>query len=125
LIGSLPPEPFEVEDAGSGAHHTLVLSGDLDIASSATLKETLLEVSGAGTTGVTLDLRGLTFIDSTGLFMILYAKELADIHGYELSLVPGPRQIQRVFELTALLEVLPFQADDEDAGEAYTATELG
>jgi anti-sigma B factor antagonist len=125
VIASLPPEPFEVQEAGSDGHHTLILSGDLDMASSATLKETLLEVSEGGTTGVTLDLRGLSFMDSTGLFMILYAKELADTYGYELSLVPGPREIQRVFELTALLEVLPFQADDEDAGEAYTATELG
>jgi anti-sigma B factor antagonist len=103
----------------------LVLSGDLDMASATALKDMLLGVSRNGTTSVTLDLSGLTFMDSTGLFMVLFAKELADTHGYELSLIPGPPKIQRIFELTALLDLLPFQADDSGAGEDYRATELG
>ncbi len=110
-----PPEPFEVQDAVRDGRHTLVLSGELDIASAAELKAMLLELARDGTTGITLDLRGLTFMDSTGLFMVLFAKELSDRHGYDLSLIPGPPKIQRVFELTALLDVLPFQTDDASA----------
>lgn len=103
----------------------MILSGDLDIASASALKEMLLDTSREGTTGITLDLRGLTFMDSTGLFMILFAKELADTNGYDLSLIPGPPKIQRIFELTALLDLLPFQPGEESAGEGYRATELG
>jgi anti-sigma B factor antagonist len=119
------PEPFEAQDVVRDGRRTVILSGDLDIASASALKEMLLDTSREGTTGITLDLRGLTFMDSTGLFMILFAKELADTNGYDLSLIPGPPKIQRIFELTALLDLLPFQPGEERAGEGYRATELG
>jgi len=125
VSGSQLPEPFEAQDVARDGRHTLVLSGDLDIASATTLKELLLEVSLVGTTGITLDLSGLTFMDSTGLFMVLFAKELADTHGYDLSIVPGSQKIQRIFELTGLLDLMPFQTDDANAGEDCRATELG
>jgi anti-anti-sigma factor len=48
---------------------------------------------------------------STGLRLILLAKELCEEHGYDFLLVPGPANIQRMFELTGLLDVLPFEAD--------------
>jgi anti-sigma B factor antagonist len=103
-----------VEHAVSNGHHTLSLSGDLDIASAATLKGRLLEASGEGTVGMTLDLSRLTFVDSTGISMIVLARKLADEHGFGLTLIPGSREIQRVFDLIGLLDVLPFRADGED-----------
>jgi hypothetical protein len=42
----------------------------------------------------------------------LLAKELCEQHGYEFLLIAGPRNIQRMFELTGLLDVLPFQVED-------------
>jgi len=108
------PETFAVGHGVNGGHHTLSLRGELDIASAATLKERLLEVSGDGTASVTLDLSGLTFLDSTGVIMLLLARELADEREYDLTLIPGPRAIQRVLDLIGLLDVLPFQADGDD-----------
>jgi hypothetical protein len=40
---------------------------------------------------------------------VLRVKELADSHGYEFLLVPGPPSIQRLFEMTGLLHRLPFR----------------
>ncbi|MCW3067939.1 MAG: anti-anti-sigma factor [Solirubrobacterales bacterium] len=105
-----PAEPFEIGEAAYGDHITLALSGELDIVSAAELESRLGRLSADGIRGLTLDLSGLTFMDSTGLRAVLRAKELADSEGYELSLVPGPPNIQRVFELTALVDVLPFEA---------------
>ncbi|MEA2200782.1 MAG: anti-sigma factor antagonist [Solirubrobacteraceae bacterium] len=125
VSGSTLPEPFEAQDVLRDGRRTLILSGDLDIASASALKEMLLDISRDGTTAITLDLRGLTFMDSTGLFMILFAKELADTNGFDLSLIPGSPKIQRIFELTALLDLLPFEAGEATAGQDYRATELG
>jgi anti-anti-sigma regulatory factor len=47
-------------------------------------------------------------MDSTGLRTVLLAKELTDTLGCELSIVPGPPSVQRIFEITALLDGLPW-----------------
>ena len=104
-----PCEPFAVHEAVYGAHHTLALSGELDIVSAAELEARLREVSSDGTTGITLDLSRVTFMDSAGLRAVLYAKELADSHECEFAVIPGPPNVQRLFELAALLNVLPFE----------------
>jgi anti-sigma B factor antagonist len=59
---------------------------------------------------IVLDLSGLTFMDSTGLRVLMVAKELCAKHGCELQLVPGPAQVQRLFEITGVLEQLSFRA---------------
>jgi anti-anti-sigma factor len=57
-----------------------------------------------------LDLSELTFMDSNGLRTVLLAKELCDQRGCEFLLVPGPPQIQRLFEVTGMLGRLPLRA---------------
>jgi anti-anti-sigma factor len=108
-----PPLGFEVQDAVSGGRHTLVLSGELDLVSAGALEAMLLLLGSEGVSGVALDLSKLTFMDSTGLRAVLCAKQVAESHGYEFLVVPGPRNIQRLFELTGLLEVLPFEKPAE------------
>ncbi len=56
-----------------------------------------------------LDLSGLEFIDSTGLGVIIDLDQRARRGDFELSIVPGPRHVQRVFEVTMLSESLPFR----------------
>jgi anti-sigma B factor antagonist len=58
---------------------------------------------------LTLDLSGLTFMDSTGLGLVLSAQQLCRASGAEFALVPGPTQVQSVFEVTGLLDRLPFE----------------
>ena len=56
-----------------------------------------------------LDLSGLEFIDSTALGVVIDLDRRARQGEFELSIVPGPRHVQRVFEVTKLSETLPFQ----------------
>jgi anti-anti-sigma factor len=55
-----------------------------------------------------LDLRQLEFIDAAGLdsVLALYA-ECLDV-STALTIMPGPRNVQRVFELTRVDRLLPF-----------------
>jgi anti-anti-sigma factor len=59
-----------------------------------------------------LDLSQLGFIDSTGLHAVLTCRSLCQEHRCELSVVPGPGHVQRVFEITRLVDHLPFRRSD-------------
>jgi anti-sigma B factor antagonist len=88
--------------------HTLVLSGELDIASARELEAATLRLAATGARAITLDLRRLEFMDLAGLRVILEVHERSEEQGYELRLIPGPAQVQRLFDHTGLLKVLPF-----------------
>lgn len=88
---------------------TLQLEGELDLASVEVLQTALARPTD-GTRALTLDLSGLRFIDSSGLHAILWARDLCEQNGFQFSLVPGPAAVQRPFEVTHLLDVLPFTA---------------
>jgi anti-anti-sigma factor len=55
------------------------------------------------------NLSGLTFMGSTGVRVVLLARELCERRGYEFRVIPGPANVQHVFKLTGVSDVLPFQ----------------
>ena len=97
-----------LRDDADGPRHVLVLSGELDMASSPALEDAVRAICTDSAEALTVDLSGLTFMDSTGLRVVLLAKELCERHRCELLVIPGPAQIQRLFEVTGILERLPF-----------------
>jgi anti-anti-sigma factor len=114
--------PFEVRDVVRGGLHTLVLSGELDIAPATDLEATVLKLCADGATGIVIDLSRLTFMGSTGVRLILSAREMCAENGCEFFVVPGPPSVQRLFEMTGLLDSLPFRpaAGGDEAAEPDT-----
>ena len=55
-----------------------------------------------------LDLRGVSFLDSTGLRLLVQTDARAREGGVELALVRARSEVHRVFELAGLAELLPF-----------------
>ena len=105
-----PPTEFVVEEGSeAGGVLTLRPSGELDIATAASLEAALLDGRKPGDR-VVLDMAELEFIDSTGLRVVVHGAEAARRDGWELRLRPGPRPVQRVFEIAGLLGALPFDA---------------
>jgi anti-sigma B factor antagonist len=88
-------------DAGSGVGR-VELSGELDIATAPQLEQRLNEALSTGCRRVVVDLRGLSFIDSTGLVLLARWNLASRQDGFRLSLVQGDDRIRRVFELTGL-----------------------
>lgn len=84
--------------------------GELDVATVARLDAELRELLEAGFRRFVLDLRKLTFMDSSGLRLILTVHELARSDGLEVTLVPGPDAVQRVFEICGIVDQLPFRS---------------
>lgn len=97
---------------------TLILRGELDIVSAPTLDAALRRLCTNLTDALTVDLSELTFMDSTGLRTLLLAGELCRESACTLLVIPGPPQIQRLFEVTGMLGQLPFQTDAQTPNPA-------
>jgi anti-sigma B factor antagonist len=82
--------------------------GEIDLATVASVRRKIDELIAAGCERVVLDLRGVTFMDSTGLHLGLDADAAARAEGWELLIIEGPRPVQRIFEVTGLRDRLPF-----------------
>ena len=93
----------------SGDRCRIKLSGEFDF-SGRDLADHALE-SANGAKNIVLDLSELEFIDSMGIHFVVTAHERAAREGQVLTIVRGGPQVDRVFSLVGLDDVLPFVAD--------------
>jgi anti-anti-sigma factor len=107
---------FAFETSERGALTLVTLRGELDLMASAELEPELDRLAGApGVDVVALDLRGLEFLDSSGLRLVVVTERRLDEAGRRLVLVRGPHPVQRVFEITRMTERLEFVDTPEQA----------
>lgn len=110
---------FDLRTTREGDTARLAFTGELDLANAARVEEELAEVERAKPAHVVLDLRGLTFMDSTGLRIVTSADGRARGEGRRLTIVQGPEAVRRVFAITRLDERLEIVDDDSSlASEA-------
>jgi anti-anti-sigma factor len=92
--------------------HRLMLGGELDLASARTLVEAVSRLCDDGAGEIVMDIGGLDFIDSTGLRAILTSRAVCAQSECALSVAPPADrvkpQVRRLFQVTGLLERLPF-----------------
>jgi anti-anti-sigma factor len=113
--------PFAVEV--QRREHVAIVQphGELDLFTVRTLRSTLdaaiAETLGAvlddgmeTTARVVLDLRGLTFIDSNGLHLLVALDQRAARDGFLLTLLAPAAPIDRTIQLSGLARALPFAA---------------
>ena len=82
----------------------IALRGELDLERAYTFDEELRRIEALEPRCICVDLRELSFLDSTGLSRIVAARRRARRAKRRLVLVRGPAAVQRVFQLTALDE---------------------
>jgi anti-sigma B factor antagonist len=82
--------------------------GEIDLATVGSIRRKIDECVAAGCERLVLDLRAVTFMDSTGLHLVLDTHAAAREEGWELLVIEGPGSVQRVFEVTGLRDRLPF-----------------
>jgi anti-anti-sigma factor len=103
------PDELAVQHVERGGRQTLLLTGALALDSVQTLEAAVRELRPEMTTAITLDLRGLEFIDSSGLWAITTVRKWCTQAMIGFSIIPGPEPVQNVFELTGLSDLLPFE----------------
>ena len=99
-------------DRPGGIH--VELSGELDLATAPKLEDEMRRIEAEGPGLVVLDLKGLVFMDWSGLRSLLAADARAREAGRRLVLVRGDERVQRVLRITRLDERLEI-VDSADA----------
>ena len=94
-------QPFCVDVVPGDDEIVVEAIGELDLYSADVLEREVVRLRADGHDRIVVDLRGIEFIDSTGLRLLIGLHRAAQREGRSLSLVPGPRPVQRIFELTA------------------------
>jgi len=114
---------FAVHTHNAGRTITLALSGELDLVSAPALERAVEGQPQPDVELIVLDLRGLDFMDSTGLHAVLRTANATHDTGCRFALIRGPDQVHRLFELTGLAETLKIVDSPEQLLEGWTPPE--
>jgi len=111
-------QPFEIGVEERENYALVHLTGEVDLAVVEAVETTLLPLEARFPT-VILDLRRVSFLDSTGLRAIVSAESRARKRGFELKIVRGPEGVQKLLYLAGLDKILPL-IDADELPEART-----
>jgi anti-anti-sigma factor len=110
----MPPAEshFDVRVQEQGSTALLTLKGDLDLASRMIVSDAIdrLDIGGR-TKQLIIDLRGLEFMDSTGVHLLHERDALARADGHNLTVIRGRPEVQRVCALSGIDARLIFVDD--------------
>jgi anti-anti-sigma factor len=106
-------ETFKVETYRTGATLQVRLTGDFDVEVFDHVHELLRDAQTESKHDVVVDLRGVTFIDTSGIRALVFAALRAGEVDGEFRLIRGPDNVHRVFELAGLDSRLDF-VDERD-----------
>jgi anti-sigma B factor antagonist len=103
-----------IDVSREGKRVVLRLDGELDLASVPLLESEVELAMLDDTATIVLDLRGLEFLDSTGLRTILLLDKRSSERGQTFALVRGSEQVQRLMSMTRVDEHLKIIATPEE-----------
>jgi anti-sigma B factor antagonist len=108
-----PPVPaadFDVVSELSDGTATVSVRGEVDVYTAPQLRERLYAVVADGVGQVVLDLSAMTFIDSTGLGVIVGTLKRLREAGGDLVLRSPSRSTRKVLEITGLTRIVEIEA---------------
>lgn len=105
-VPSVPP--FRASVAAVDGRVRVQLAGELDLATVADAEQAIARARSETPGPLRLDLSQLTFLDSSGLRLMIEVDAACRADGCDLEILPGPRGVHRVFELAGVTEMLPF-----------------
>ena len=106
---------FDLQVKNAGEEATVTVSGELDAYTAPQLRKVLDEVLDGSIASVVVDLRGTSFIDSTGLGVLVGAARKARSQDGELVLDSPVHSVHRVLQITGLTLSIPVRnAPDDD-----------
>jgi anti-sigma B factor antagonist len=101
-------EPFRIDVEPERESVRVAPVGELDIATVEKLRAEVVRLRESGFTDLVLDLRGVRFLDSTGLRLVLELDAAAREASQELTIIRGSDVVQRIFDVTQVSERLNF-----------------
>ena len=87
-------------------HVVVEVTGEIDVATAPALRDRLLALLNRGAPDLVVDLRGVTFLDSTGVGSLLRVYHRQSLLGGALHFVADQSAVLRVFDLMQLTQRL-------------------
>ena len=97
--------PMSLEIISGADSVTVLVTGEVDMGSKELLEEAMSELGGQPQ-NLMVDLRGVTFIDSMGLAMLLRIHRLCEANGGSLALAAPSDNVRKLLRLSQLDSVL-------------------
>jgi anti-sigma B factor antagonist len=110
ILESIQLDAFSVDVRPDRERVIVAPHGELDMAHLDEVEDAIDDLTAAGFHDIVLDLRGLTFLDSTGLCCILRQVQREDA---AVRLIDGSEPVRRLFDITGVRAGLPFIPDHE------------
>lgn len=104
-----------VESGPSGDRSVIEVAGEIDVYTAPKLREQLVEIVDAGQYHIVVDMRGVEFLDSTGLGVLVGGLKRVRQHDGSLRLVCTQERILKIFRITGLTKVFTIHDTLEDA----------
>lgn len=102
--------PLRIDTVELDGSLVVAVHGELDIATSPLLDEALTRARRTDAARILIDLSGVSFIDSTGLHVLINHARAEGIRG-RIRLTKWSSQVQRVVELSGTMDHLPFDPE--------------
>ena len=99
----------------SGDRTVVHVTGEIDVYTAPTLREELATLIDEGRTDLVADLTAVSFMDSTGLGVLVGALKRLRTTGGDLRLVIDQEKVLKVFRITALTQVFEIHATLDEA----------
>lgn len=108
--------PFWCRARVEGGWQLIELGGDLDWTDAAEVRALLCRLRPPAHGRLAMDMRALTFMDSTGIRLVLHALALAEESGAQFAVIRGIPAVHGVLELVGLDEQLRIVEDPKALG---------
>jgi anti-anti-sigma factor len=95
------PPDFHVEISRVGGAFVVAPRGDVDLATASAV-QSALEARERTDNALVLDLRGVGFLDTSGLRVVVEETHRAEAGGYRFAVVRGPERVQRIFDIAGI-----------------------
>ena len=112
-------EPFRCEVQPDREAVRVRPVGELDLASVPAVDAQLAELWSVGFANLVLDLRAVTFLDSSGLRMLLEWNAHNVECGLSFAVIPGPALVRRVLQTAGVADRLTYWSPNGSRSAAY------
>jgi len=105
---------MQIEMTSNSDSQVITVSGEVDLATSPELDVAIIGALESGTQSLVIDLSDVSFMDSSGLGVIVRGLKRCREADKDLDLVISNERVLKVFGITGLDQVIPIHASIED-----------
>src|SRR5699024_2042916 len=95
-------------------HYNVKVSGEIDVYTAPEVKDKLLPLTEVHGNDIQVDLKDITYMDSTGLGVFISAYKSAKEHESSMEVINAKDRVSRLFKVTGLDEVMNVRFDDNN-----------